>query len=295
MTALDVPTPTCQPPNPDLTPPRTAPPPGACDCHTHVFGPARQYRYVDGRRYTPPDSPLQDHLRMLDAIGLSRGILVQPSVYGTDNSCLLDALDAAPTRLRGVVILDVLAASDETLRDMTDRGVRALRIDAKQPQELPEGHLRRIAERIAPFGWHIDLLPGQPAKIPELLPQLRDLAVPVIIEGMGMMMADLPVSYPGFQALLDLVRRGQAWVKLSHIYKISVAGPPYADVAPFARALIAADPSRLIWGSDWPHAHHEGPMPTDGLIFDAFCDWAPDPEVRRQILTTNPGVLYGFD
>jgi 2-pyrone-4,6-dicarboxylate lactonase len=294
MSAFAPMAPMCQPPNPDHTAPRIVPPVGACDCHAHVFGPAARYDYLARRRYTPPDSPLRDYLSMLDGLGLSRGVLVQPSVYGTDNTCMLDALDGASDRLRGVVALDVLAATDDTLRSMTDRGVRGLRVDAKSAEDIAEGRLRRLADRIGRLGWHIDLLVGRPARIVELLPHLEDVGVPIVVEGMGMITAGQPVSHPGFQALLSLLRARRVWVKLSHVYKITATGMPYADVAPFAHALLQADPGQLIWGTDWPHPNVKAAMPPEATLFDMLCDWEPDVARRHRILVENPASLYGF-
>lgn len=286
--------PTCAGPDPNPQRPRIAIPAGGCDCHAHVFGPAERYPYDPKRAYTPPDAPTTHYLSMLDAVGLTRGVLVQPSVYGTDNRCLLAALGAAPQRLRGVVVVDPRAANTTQLEAWTRRGVCGVRFNLVVSGGLPLQHLESIAERLAEIGWHLDLIVDQVERLAALEECLRRLPCDVVIEQMGRIKGGQPMTVPGFQALLRLLRDGKAWVKLSHAYHISSAGLPYADTTVFARQLVEAAPECVVWGSDWPHPMVQGVMPNDGDLLELVGEWVPDPRQRKAVLCDNPAKLYGF-
>lgn len=266
----------------------------SCDCHAHVFGPAARYPYAAARAYTPPDSPLGDYLALLDAVGLDRGVLVQPSVYRSDNSCLLDALSAAGGRLRGVVEIDPRALDDATAEAWTRLGVCGVRMNMAVSGGLPLSDLEAIAARLAELGWHLDLIVDRVERIAEVADRLRTLPTPLVIEQMGRIKGGQPLETPGFRALLALLREGNTWVKLSHAYHISTAGPPYADTTPIARALAETATDRLVWGSDWPHPMLQGPMPNDGALLDLLAAWVPDLLQRQAVLVDNPARLYGF-
>jgi predicted TIM-barrel fold metal-dependent hydrolase len=268
-------------------------PPGATDCHCHVFGPYARYPLSPGRSYTPPEASVAEYLRMLGTIGLSRTVMVQPSVYGTDNAVTLDAVEEIGlNRARAVVVVDE-GAGEADLAAMAARGARGVRFNAVSGNGAPLEQLERLAERIAPFGWHVQLYTG-PDALPELEPALRRLPVPVVVDHMGGVKAAAGgVEHPGFRSLLRLLEGG-AWVKLSG-YRSS-AGPPYADVASMARALLSAAPDRCVWGTDWPHPslHDPAEVPDDGALLDALGEWAPDEAARRAVLVDNPARLYGF-
>jgi predicted TIM-barrel fold metal-dependent hydrolase len=286
--------PTCAGPDPAPRPPREAPPPGACDCHAHVFGPAGRFAYAARRSYTPPDAPLEAYLAMLDAVGLARGALVQPSVYGEDNACLLDALRRSGGRLRGVVVADPRRLDDATVEDWTGAGVRGVRINMVTPAGLPLAEMEGIAARLAEIGWHLDLITDTSERLVELEQRLARLPCALMIEQMGRMKGGQPLSTPGFQVLLRLLAERKAWVKLSHAYHVSTAGPPYDDTTPLAAACVAAAPERAVWGSDWPHPMLHGPMPNDGALLDLLARWVPDAARRRAVLADNPARFYGF-
>jgi predicted TIM-barrel fold metal-dependent hydrolase len=283
-------------PPPDFAPraPRVALPPGATDCHAHVFGPAARYAYAEPRSYTPPDCSLGAYRHMLATIGCERAVLVQPSVYGTDNAAHLAALGEAGPDFRMVAVVGAEVAAAE-LERMHAAGVRGVRYNLVTQGGLAVDGLARMAERLAPLGWHLQLF-VQPDALAQLEPQLAALPVPVVIDHMGHVTTDLGLAHPGFQALLRLLRGGNGWVKLSGAYRTSrQAAPPFADVVPFAQALIAAAPERCVWGSDWPHPMvNDRPMPNDGDLANLLADWAPDPAQRRRILVENPARLYGF-
>jgi predicted TIM-barrel fold metal-dependent hydrolase len=233
---------------------------------------------------------------MLDTIGLSRTVVVQPSVYGTENAVTLDAVEEIGLgRARAIVVVDETSAPAE-LAAMAALGARGVRFNAVSGNGAPLEQLERLAERIAPLGeWHVQLYAPADA-MPELEPVLRRLPVPVVVDHMGgAKAAEGGVGHPGFRSLLRLLEGGRAWVKLCG-YRASAAGPPYADVAPMARALLSAAPDRCVWGTDWPHPSLRDPaeVPDDGELLDALGEWAPDEAVRRAVLVDNPARLYGF-
>jgi predicted TIM-barrel fold metal-dependent hydrolase len=268
-------------------------PAGACDCHAHVFAPLELAPMVPERGYTPPPASLEDFRAMHRVLGIERAVIVQPSVYGTDNRVTLEAIAGYGPQCRGVAVVDPAIGAEE-LAAMHRAGIRGVRFNLSFAGGLGLESLETIAAMIAPFGWHLQLLLDA-RELPELSPRLARLPVALVVDHMGHMRVDHGLDHAGIRALLDLVGSGRAWVKLSGQYRITVAGPPYADVAPLARALIAANPERAVWGTDWPHPAHEGPMPNDGDLLDGLLEWAPDEALRRAILADNPARLYGFD
>lgn len=283
--------PYCLPPLADIGPPGFAVPPGACDAHAHVVSADAGYPMVDSRSYTPPPAPEDKYLAMLAANGMSRGVLVQISVYGTDNRVMLDSLRRHPDRLRGVAVVsdDI---SDRELQAMHDAGVRGVRFNVLFGGGVSLDIMERLAARIAGMGWHMQFLLDA-RDLPALLPRMRRLPVPGVIDHMGHMPVKEGVSHPGFQALLELLRHHGWWSKLSGAYRISDDFPDYRDVVPWARALVDAAPDRLVWGSDWPHVAIPR-MPDTGVLRDQFAQWVPDAAMRKRILVDNPARLYDF-
>jgi predicted TIM-barrel fold metal-dependent hydrolase len=244
------------------------------------------------RSYTPPTAPLPAYRHLLDSLGLERGVLVQPSVFGTDNRCLLDALEGSPDKLRGVAVVDA-DISDAELDQLSAAGVVGLRLNVLFRGGVSLDQIEALAQRIAPRGWHLQFLLDA-RDLPDLAPRLHRLPVDIVIDHMGHMPVSSGVNHPGFRGLLKLVESGRCWVKLSGANRISVNGPPYNDTTPFAHALIAANPERMVWGSDWPHVAIEGYMANDGDLLSLLADWAPDEATRRLILRDNPARLYRF-
>ena len=274
-------------------------PPGACDCHCHVFGPAARFPYAEPRSYTPDDAPLEAYLALLDRLGFYRGVLVQPSAYGRDNRAMLDALARAPQRLRGVAVggAELDAA---TLRQWHAAGVRALRANEFRRDGKAYYHngvgLQEIAPLvplIADLGWHLQLWIDA-RDLPDLLPALARVPVPVVVDHMGRMEHRHGVDHAGFQALLRGVGEGKFWVKLSGTYRLGATPPDYGEARPFHDALLAANPHNLVWGTDWPHPRPEGPVPDAGRLLQLFLDWTPDARLRQAILSDNPARLYDF-
>lgn len=285
--------PICKPPDRNTRRPVLQVPQGATDCHVHVFGPSQRYSYSPQRGYTPPDSTVDDLLLMHQQLGIERVVLTQPSVYGTDNSAILDAMATMPERARAVVALPATVGDDE-LAELDRAGVRGIRLNLDNVggmpirlEEVPE-----MALRIADLGWHIEFLfPG--ADLVELAPLLSSLAVPVSVAHFAYMPLD--VSYAPFKELVRLVREEKLWVKLSAPNRLSATDlPPYDDVAPLAHALVDANPDVLMWATDWPHPNKFGDMPNDADLLDAFGEWITDDGLRKKILVDNPARVYGF-
>jgi 2-pyrone-4,6-dicarboxylate lactonase len=285
--------PACRPPNSDPGRPKIPVPPSACDCHAHIFGPVEKYPFVAGRSYTPPPASTQAYRRMLGALGLARAVIVQPSVYGTDNRCTYDAVAASGGRWRGIAVVDASTHVDE-LRRLHDAGFRGVRINLLfKGGGLAMDTLEKTARRIAPVGWHVQLLiDGR--DLPELAPRLLRLPVRFVIDHMGHMPAQLGLDNPGFKALLALAGEANCWVKLSGAYRISAKPYPYEDVVPIAKALVEAAPQRMVWGSDWPHPSFQGAMPVDASLLDLLASWVPETRTRQRILAANPAELYDF-
>jgi 2-pyrone-4,6-dicarboxylate lactonase len=274
----------------------------ACDAHFHVFGPADKYRHVTtDLRYSPPHEPLSKYLVTARRLGFERFVLVQPSAYGLDNSCMFDAMaELAPAVRRAIVHLDEDNADDATLARWHADGVRGVRINIspiRQPEvglaDALKPKILRTAAICRELGWHLDLLlPGW--LISELMPTLRELPVAFTVAHMGLFPAKNGAAQPGFREFLSLAADGskRCWVKLTGIYRFS-QDPTLADVKPFAEALIATVPDQLIWGSDFPHLSFHDKVGTIGL-YNKLAEWAPDTGIRRKILADNPARLFEF-
>lgn len=278
--------------------PSFAVPPGSCDCHVHVLGPYDRYPLAAERSYTPPACPVEDLLALWASLGIERGVVVTPSASGFDNRVVLDALRAHPDRLRGVVLL-APDATDAVLDAMTDAGVRGMRLNLFRRDGKPVYRggagldaLDALGPRLAERGWHVQVW-IEAGDLVEVAPRLAKLPMPVVIDHMGRMSADKGTDYPGFRLLCEGLKEGRFWTKISGADRLSVAGPPFRDVDPLARALIEANPDRVVWGSDWPHvAYFDKPVPADADMLDLLARWAPDAGIRHKILVDNPDRLY---
>lgn len=289
--------PLCQAPDRVLCRPDLLLPAGSTDCHAHICGPESSYPYFSGRIYTPPDALLPDYFNLLAHLGVERAVLVQPSIYGTDNRAMLAALNAFPSKLRGVAVVDK-GITDAEIEALHQAGVRGLRFNivdlANATGQLPIAMLRSLAARIAPLGWHLEFLMHVDA-FSQLSIDFYDFPVEIVLGHFGYVNASLGVANTGFQNLCAMMREGRAWVKLTGAYRISnEATPPYADVNRFAEALIDANPEQILWGTDWPHVMVKGFMPNDADLCDLLGNWIQEPALLQQILVSNPERLYDF-
>ena len=288
--------PLCPGPIPQPRTPSFKLPRGACDTHFHLFGPMARYGFSEKRIYTPPDAPLADWQRLAATLGVERGVIVQPSVYGTDNSVVLDNLKFMQESWRAVVVVED-GITDKELEAMHALGVRGIRFNvvdvATEKGVLPMHLVRGLAERIAPLGWHVQFL-MHVDDYPDLEKMFDGFPTDIVVDHFGYMKASKGTQHPSFQSFLRLLKDGRCWCKFTGAYRISAHDMPYADITPLAHAIIDANPNRVVWGSDWPHAKHDGAMPDDGDMCSRLMDWVPDAAIRDRVLADNPARLYGF-
>jgi len=281
-------------------------PAGACDCHTHIFGDPRRFPFAAGRTYTPEPASIEEMRTLHRALHTERVVLVQPSVYGTDNACILDALKQFGPIARGVAVID--SSTPASALDEFDRaGIRAIRVNLETFGQTDPAVVRQrfqaAIEQIKGHAWHIQIF-TRLSLIEAISEQVMVSPVPVVFDHFGGAQGALGVGQPGFDTVLKLVRTGKAYVKVTAPYRSSKLSPDYPDVAPLAQALIAANPERILWGTDWPHPLQTPEtkvteiMPLaqidDGRVFDLFPTWAPDPAQRKTILVDNPARLFGL-
>ena len=289
------------PPNlvrcPEPLAPRPAgfvPPKGAIDAHCHIYGDLQRYPYSPDTWYLPPLVSVEDYLHVLATLGIERAVFVHAAVYA-DHAVILDTMAAYPKRFRGVAQLRE-SVTDAELEKLNAGGVRGFRANLVSGNGMKLEGARKLADRVARFGWHAQFLIDAEA-MPTMDQTFAGFPVDVVIDHVGRPDVDRGIDAPGFQALLRLLAQGRAWCKLSAPYRTSKIQPGYGDIDRFAQALVAAAPDRLVWGSDWPHVNMEAgkPTPNDGALLDKLAVWAPTEELRRKILVTNPERLYGFD
>jgi predicted TIM-barrel fold metal-dependent hydrolase len=284
-------------------------PDGACDCHVHVFGDPQRYPFAPGRVYTPETASIPELRACLDALHMDRVVIVQASVYGTDNRCTVDTVRELGKRARGVAVVDA-STSDAALDDMAAAGVRGVRLNlmtagVNDPSVALQA-FTAAADRASKRKWHIQLNTSLKL-IDAIRTQLQASPVPLVFDHFGGAAASAGVQQAGFDALVALVKSGTAYVKISGAAdSVSRQAPDYPDVSPLARALVGANPQRILWGSNWPHpdsARVPGRKNTDiaplmqtddGRVLNLLAEWVPDAAVRRGILVENPARLYGF-
>ena len=283
-------------------------PAGACDCHTHIHGDPAKFPFFAGRVYTPEPASPEEMSALHKALHIERVVIVTPSVYGTDNSPTLFGMKARGATARGVAVIDD-KTSEGDLDAMNQAGFRGIRLNLAtggvSDPNVGRARFQAAVDRMKARGWHIQLFTSL-----AMISAIKELAaaapMPVVFDHFGGAQAELGVGQPGFSDLLDLVKSGKAYVKISGAYRASKLGPDYADAAPLAQALIAANADRIIWGTDWPHPDSvtpSGKKPTDvtplfqiddGRLLNQLQVWAPDAAVRKTILVDNPAKLYLF-
>jgi predicted TIM-barrel fold metal-dependent hydrolase len=283
-------------------------PADACDCHAHIFGDTQRFPFITQRAYTPGPASVDSLQDMHRRLRTGRQVLVQPSVYGTDHRCLLDALGRLGSAARGVAVIDDSLA-DATLDALGHAGVCGVRLNLETGGVPDLQAIRQrftaAVDRIKGRSWHVQLF-TRLTVIEAIQDLIKQSPVPVVIDHFGRAQGAAGTSQDGFDTLVNLVRAGQVYVKISAPYLCSTQAPDYPDMTPLARALIAASPQRILWGSDWPHVNTL-PAPgravtdiwpfyvvDDGRVFNQLAIWAPEPSVRKAILVDTPARLYGF-
>lgn len=281
-------------------------PSNACDCHTHIHGDPAKFAYFAGRVYTPETALPEEMAALHRALHIRRVVIVTPSVYGTDNSATLYGMAARGADARGVAVIDE-KTPDSALDAMDRAGVRGIRLNlatsGSNDPALARKRFQAAFERVRSRNWHVQMYTNL-----AVISSIKDLVlaspVPAVFDHFGGAQASLGVEQPGFADLLELVHSGRAYVKISGAYRASTLAPDYPDAAPLAKALIAANPERIVWGTDWPHPNSSSGRPAtevtplfqidDGRILNQLPVWAPSPVIRRKILVDNPARLYGF-
>jgi 2-pyrone-4,6-dicarboxylate lactonase len=295
--------PYCYPPDPNTRKPSFTPPANSCDTHFHIFGPPEKFPFLSTHEYTPPAAPREHYVKMIQVIGIERAVVVQPSVHGLDNSATLDAVKSSHGKFRGVGRIDDQTPKGE-LRRLHESGIRGVRFNLL---DRPRGNVRldvldRCIENIAQLGWSVDLHIDMTNLIAQEK-RISSMPTSVVIDHIARVRPSDGLSQPGFELLLELLKLKHVWVKVSGADKIcntkvdGYFGLPFIEVIPYARAVIAAAPDRIIWGSDWPHSNNFSPghTPNDGDLIDLLAAFAPDESTRKKILVDNPAALYGFE
>ena len=282
-----------QAPDPNPKKPKLKAPPGACDTHIHLFGPAAKYPFAPDSPYTSRDALPETLFALQDKLGLSTAVVVSPGGYGRNTAMLADVLAKHPRRLRGIALMRDDTPPAEYAR-LTKLGVRGLRMmSAKRGAHVP--HLNReVAARAHEHGWHVQFYPHG-TDIVEYADKLLALKNPIVLDHFASIPAAGGAEQPAMKAVLRMLDSGRVWLKLSGPMRCTNENLPYRSMTPLARALVAHAPERMVWGSDWPHVNLDGrEMPNDGGLLDVLAEWVPDAAVRNRILAQNANKLYGF-
>ncbi len=271
-------------------------PPGAMDAHCHVFGPGDVFPYAPERKYTPCDAGKEMLFALRDHLGFTRNVVVQATCHGADNSAMLDALRGSNDRARGVATVrpDV---SPEALAEMHEAGVRGVRFNfvRRLVDPKPDAYYHGIMEKIAPLGWHV-VVYFEAADLEERWDFFTSLRATIVVDHMGRPDVTQPVDGPEFRRFIRLMAEHEnIWSKVTCPERLTVKGPPYDDVVPFARRIVEAFPDRVLWGTDWPHPNLKSHMPDDGALVDFIPRIAPTPALQQALLVNNPMRLYWGD
>jgi predicted TIM-barrel fold metal-dependent hydrolase len=299
MPAAEAPLPLALPPDPNTRAPDWALPEGAWDTHFHVFGPPERFPFAATRRYEPPPAPIEDYWRMAGVTGLARGVIVQPTAHGFDNAAIVDAIARSNGNLVGIACIEA-AMPDAELEAMQAAGIRGARFPLMSDRPGSQEAIAAALPRIEALGWSL-VLHIEPEHLLTQEGFIRDLPVTTVIDHIARIHPPDGLDQPAFALLLDLLKEDRFWTKICCVDKISAApeggsngSVPYADVIPYARAVIEAAPGRVIWGSDWPHGNTFAPnqVPNEGDLLNLLGEIVPDDETRCAILVDNPTRLY---
>ena len=279
--------------HPNPSKPTFVVPAGAVDAHCHVFGPAAEFPFAPERKYTPCDASKQQLFELRDHLGLSRNVIVQATCHGKNNDAMIDALRAAGDLTRGVAMVEPDITEDE-LRELDEAGVRGVRFNflKRLIDVTPREAFMEIAERVVKIGWHC-VVYFESQDLEDLQPFLTSLPGTIVVDHMGRPDVTKPRDDPHFTRFMDLMSvHTNFWVKVSCPERLSVEGPPYNDVVPFARTLVDNFPDRVLWGTDWPHPNMKSHVPDEGHLIDIIPRIANNPEKQQALLVDNPMRLY---
>jgi D-galactarolactone isomerase len=266
-------------------------PANAADCHHHIYD--ARYPVDPKAALRPGDALVEDYRALQRRVGTLRHVIVQPSTYGTDNRCTLDALAAFGAEARAVAVVND-SVPDAELKRMDALGVRGIRFNLAQAGATTAEMIEPLSKRVNELGWHIQINATAPI-IMSIMGILERVPSPIVFDHLAHVPQPAGISDPLFARVRALIDKGKTWIKLSGAYQDTKVGPPtYADSSAVARAYVKAAPERLVWGSDWPHPSEQQVKPDDALLFDLLADWAPDEAVRHRILVQNAEALYGF-
>jgi predicted TIM-barrel fold metal-dependent hydrolase len=273
---------------------RYALPAGACDAHCHIWGPAERFPFAEHRPYTPPDRGKEALAALYARLGIERSVIVQAIVHGTDNRAMLDAIASSGGRYRGIALVDD-SFDEAALQRLHEGGVRGVRFGfVRHLGARPDlDFFHRTVARIAPLGWHAQIHLDA-SDLVELREVLHGLRIPFVVDHMGRVDAADGLDQAPFRELLELAKRDNCWVKVSGADRVSSAGPPFHDAAPFMRALLAAAPDRVVWGTDFPHSNPRHIVADDAELVDLL-SLVGDERALRKLVVDNPARLYGFD
>lgn len=283
----------CLPPESNTRKPAYRPPPKSCDSHVHVFGDFEKYPLSPTRSFTPPEAPVGDLLKMLDVLGIERGVVVHSSAYGVDTRVSEAAVLSDTKRLRGVAVTGPDTPHSHIER-LNAAGFCGTRLSTVVKGTLSFDALEAIAANVRPFDWHIAVHINKSEELVALAPRLLATANSFVIDHIARVRADEGIHARGYKVLLDLLASGRCWVKLSALHRTSSEEAPWNDMRPLVEGVLEARPDRVVWGTDWPHVNQYDSMQNDGDLLDAFASWVPDEGLREQVLVHNPAVLYRF-
>ena len=272
--------------------PKLKMPADACDCHHHIYD--SKFPIAPSATLKPGDAKVADYQALQKRIGTTRNVVVQPSTYGTDNSCTLEGMAQLGPASRGVAVVDT-SVTEAELKRLHGLGIRGIRFNLVQAGATTLDMLEPLSKRIADLGWHVQIHQTGDG-IVKMEDVLQKVASPIVFDHMGRIPKDVGVDHPAYTVVSRLIDKGRAWVKISGAYMDTKVGPPtYADSTKLARAFVKLAPQRMVWGSDWPHPTEKADdKPNDATLVDLLTEWAPDEATRRRILVENPAELYGF-
>jgi predicted TIM-barrel fold metal-dependent hydrolase len=282
-----------QGPDPHPKKPKLKVPPGACDTHIHLFGPASKYQFASDSPYAAQDALPETLFALQNTLGLSTAVIVSPGGYGRNYAMLADVLAKYPDRFRGIALMpdDVPASEFDCLGKLGVRGLRM--ISEKRGGHLPHFN-RETAARAHEHRWHVQFYPHG-TDIVDYADRLLSLPNDIVLDHFASIPAAGGVDQPAVKALLRMLDSGRVWLKLSGPMRCTLENVPYPSVTPLARAFVKHAPERMVWGSDWPHVNmNNRAMPNDGDLLDLMLEWVPDEAVRNRILAQNAKTLYGF-